>query len=99
MIKLMNSQKNYSLGIDIGSTTVKIALLDSDKNIVFSDYKRHFANIQETLSELLEEVEKVEGIKRIRFMSPNPEDFADEVIEVMAKSKKIENQNDIFCYN
>jgi tRNA-2-methylthio-N6-dimethylallyladenosine synthase len=41
-------------------------------------------------SELLEEVEKVEGIKRIRFMSPNPEDFADEVIEVMAKSKKIE---------
>ncbi len=47
--------KDYTLGIDIGSTTVKIALLDKDKNIVFSDYKRHFANIQETLADLLHE--------------------------------------------
>jgi predicted CoA-substrate-specific enzyme activase len=47
--------KDYTLGIDIGSTTVKIALLDKDKTIVFSDYKRHFANIQETLAELLSE--------------------------------------------
>ena len=53
--------KDYTLGIDIGSTTVKIALLDSDKKIVFSDYKRHFANIQETLSELLQEASKVSG--------------------------------------
>ncbi len=45
--------KDYTLGIDIGSTTVKIALLNKDKEIVFSEYKRHFANIQETLSELL----------------------------------------------
>ncbi len=46
------SQNTYTLGIDIGSTTVKIAILDSDKVIVFSDYERHFANIQETLSNL-----------------------------------------------
>ena len=45
--------KDYTLGIDIGSTTVKIALLDNTDNIVFSDYKRHFANIQETLRDLL----------------------------------------------
>ncbi|MBP3274413.1 MAG: 2-hydroxyacyl-CoA dehydratase, partial [Butyrivibrio sp.] len=50
--------KDFTLGIDIGSTTVKIALLDKDKNIVFSDYKRHFANIQETLSELLNEAKE-----------------------------------------
>ena len=43
----------YSLGIDIGSTTVKIAICDEDGKVVFSDYKRHFANIQETLAELL----------------------------------------------
>ncbi len=43
----------HSLGIDIGSTTVKIAILDEDQNIVFSDYERHFANIQETLSDLI----------------------------------------------
>ncbi len=41
------------MGIDIGSTTVKIAVLDPDSNILFSDYERHFANIQETLSSLV----------------------------------------------
>ncbi|MCR5669718.1 MAG: 2-hydroxyglutaryl-CoA dehydratase, partial [Butyrivibrio sp.] len=53
--------KDYTLGIDIGSTTVKIALLDKDKNIVFSDYRRHFANIQETLSDLLNEAKEKVG--------------------------------------
>ena len=53
----MNSQEKYAtLGIDIGSTTVKIAILDEEHNILFSDYERHFANIRETLSELLKKV-------------------------------------------
>ena len=43
----------YRLGIDIGSTTVKIAIIDKANNILFSDYERHFANIQETLAGLL----------------------------------------------
>ncbi|MEE1195451.1 MAG: acyl-CoA dehydratase activase-related protein [Lachnospiraceae bacterium] len=43
----------YTLGIDIGSTTVKIAVLDENQTILFSDYERHFANIQETLASLL----------------------------------------------
>ena len=51
----------YKLGIDIGSTTVKIALLDNNNNIVFSDYERHFANIQETLQLLLEKAVKELG--------------------------------------
>ena len=41
------------LGIDIGSTTVKVAVIDEQHNILFSDYQRHFAKIQETLSSLL----------------------------------------------
>ncbi|MDD4371015.1 MAG: acyl-CoA dehydratase activase-related protein [Anaerostipes sp.] len=41
------------LGIDIGSTTVKVAVIDEQHNILFSDYERHFANIQETLASLL----------------------------------------------
>ncbi len=45
--------QHYTLGIDIGSTTVKIAILDDAHNILFSDYRRHFANIKETLSGLL----------------------------------------------
>ena len=43
----------YKLGIDIGSTTVKIAILDENNQILFSDYERHFANIQETLQQKL----------------------------------------------
>ena len=43
----------FSLGIDIGSTTVKIAILNSENEIIFSDYERHYANIQETLASLL----------------------------------------------
>ena len=53
--------KDYTLGIDIGSTTVKVALLDNNHKIIFSDYKRHFANIQETLSDLLQEAYKISG--------------------------------------
>jgi predicted CoA-substrate-specific enzyme activase len=53
--------KDYTLGIDIGSTTVKVALLDKDQKLIFSDYKRHFANIQETLAELLQEANSVAG--------------------------------------
>ena len=49
----MSQKEQYTLGIDIGSTTVKIAVLDIDGEVIFSDYERHFANIQETLSDLL----------------------------------------------
>ena len=48
------SQMQYTLGIDIGSTTVKIAILNEKHRILFSDYKRHFANIRETLYDLLQ---------------------------------------------
>ncbi|MGN0333904.1 MAG: acyl-CoA dehydratase activase-related protein [Lachnospiraceae bacterium] len=49
----MAKKELYTLGIDIGSTTVKIAILDENNDVAFSDYERHFANIQETLSDLL----------------------------------------------
>lgn len=42
-----------------------------------------------TFAELLAEVEKIEGLERIRFMTPHPKDLSDELIEVMSKSKKI----------
>ena len=48
------NQMQYTLGIDIGSTTVKIAILDEKHQILFSDYQRHYANIRETLSTLLQ---------------------------------------------
>ena len=45
--------QNYYLGIDVGSTTVKVAVLDDDSHVLFSDYERHFANIRETLLDLI----------------------------------------------
>lgn len=42
-----------------------------------------------TFAELLQEVEKIEGLERIRFMTSHPKDLSDELIEVMGKSKKI----------
>ena len=50
----MNNNTLHKLGIDIGSTTVKVAVLDENDNLLFSDYERHFANIRETLSMLVE---------------------------------------------
>ena len=46
--------QNLKLGIDVGSTTVKLALLDNDGRVVFGRYERHFSNIQETLRNLFE---------------------------------------------
>ena len=42
-----------------------------------------------TFAELLAMIEKIEGLQRIRFMTPHPKDFSDDVIEVMKNSKKI----------
>ena len=42
-----------------------------------------------TFAQLLSEIEKIDGIERIRFMTSHPKDLSDELIEVMAGSKKI----------
>ena len=48
-------------------------------------------NLEEpmTFAQLLQEVEKIEGLERIRFMTSHPKDLSDELIEVMKNSKKI----------
>ena len=42
-----------------------------------------------SFAQLLQEIEKIEGLKRIRFMTSHPKDLSDELIEVMANSQKI----------
>ena len=42
-----------------------------------------------TFARLLQRVEEIEGLKRIRFMTSHPKDLSDELIETMAKSKKV----------
>ena len=37
--------QNYKMGIDIGSTTVKVVVINHKNNILFQQYKRHFSEI------------------------------------------------------
>ncbi|HZK55591.1 MAG TPA: acyl-CoA dehydratase activase-related protein [Desulfosporosinus sp.] len=48
MISVLN------IGLDVGSTTVKIIVLDTEKNIVYSKYLRHFSNIKDTVVMMIE---------------------------------------------
>lgn len=57
----------FRVGIDIGSTTIKLVVLDHEKNIVFKDYARHFSEIGAALSRNLGELKKVVGKERFSF--------------------------------
>ena len=51
----------YRLGIDIGSTTVKVVLLDENDDIIFGKYERHLSHTQDKLYSLLCEVKNEFG--------------------------------------
>lgn len=51
----MAKEKYLRMGLDIGSTTVKIAILDDEKRLVYGKYRRHFADVKNTIADLLEE--------------------------------------------
>ncbi|MBQ7871396.1 MAG: 2-hydroxyacyl-CoA dehydratase [Oscillospiraceae bacterium] len=53
--------KQYRAGIDIGSTTVKLVLLDENDQILYGKYRRHQAQTQETLCALLKEAGETVG--------------------------------------
>ena len=63
---------------------IEVTLLGQNVNSYGSDKKDY-----PTFSQLLEEIEKIDKIKRLRFMTSHPKDLSDELIEVMRKSKKI----------
>lgn len=48
----------YSLGIDVGSTTVKTVIIDEKKNIIYSEYQRHFSKVREAVKTQLEAIQK-----------------------------------------
>ena len=51
----------YRAGIDVGSTTVKLVVLDENNNIIFGEYMRHMAHTQETLADLLKKAKEKLG--------------------------------------
>ena len=44
------------LGIDIGSTTVKLVVIDDENKIIYKRYERHMSNVMEKVTELLEDL-------------------------------------------
>ena len=48
--------KNIKIGIDIGSTTVKVVVLDTDNHVISSDYRRHNMNVRETVQTVLKPI-------------------------------------------
>ena len=57
----MSEFNTYAAGIDIGSTTVKLCILDENGRLVYGEYRRHHAHTQETLADLLSEARTLLG--------------------------------------
>ena len=68
----------------VADGVVEVMLLGQNVN----SYGRTLEN-PVSFAELLREVEKIDGLERIRFMTSHPKDLSDELIQVMAESKKI----------
>ena len=41
-------------GLDIGSTTCKVVVIDDNDNVIYSEYTRHFSDVKKTVSEIIE---------------------------------------------
>lgn len=51
----------YRLGIDVGSTTVKVAILSDENEIIYREYKRHFSDVKKAVCDQLKDVYKKLG--------------------------------------
>lgn len=95
----------YRVGIDIGSTTVKVAVLDENDNIVFGKYERHLSHTQDKLYSLLCEVKeqlgeceikvKITGSGSINLGKALNIDFVQEVTAVAEALKHIAPDTDV----
>lgn len=68
----------------VSEGVVEIMLLGQNVN----SYGKTLENAM-TFAQLLQKIEKIDGLKRVRFMTSHPKDLSDELIDVMAHSKKI----------
>ena len=57
----------FNVGIDVGSTTIKLVVLDKAKQIVYKNYERHFSEIGHALHENLASLKKIVGEQKFSF--------------------------------
>ena len=96
---------SYRAGVDIGSTTVKLVLLDERNGIVFGAYRRHHANTQQTLADLLREARgrvgdcalsvHITGSGAIALAEALSVPFVQEVVATAAALKETAPQTDV----
>lgn len=95
----------FRVGIDVGSTTVKVVVLDNENKMVFGEYRRHYAHIQETLAQLLSEVKtkfgdvslkvKITGSGSINLAKALGIEFMQEVVAVASAIQVFAPQTDV----
>ena len=97
--------KTYRAGIDIGSTTVKLAVLDEENNLIYGNYTRHQANTQGALAGLLKDAReklgdcclavKITGSGAITLAKAMDIGFVQEVVAVATALKTFYPQTDV----
>ncbi|MBE6987130.1 MAG: 2-hydroxyglutaryl-CoA dehydratase, partial [Ruminococcaceae bacterium] len=97
--------KTYRAGIDVGSTTVKLVILDDSGRVIFGDYRRHHAHTQATLKSLLMTAKKelgecllrvnITGSGSINLGQALDIPFVQEVVAVATALKSVAPQTDV----
>lgn len=97
--------REYRAGIDIGSTTVKLVVLDDDNHIIYGNYRRHGAHTQKTLADLLRDAAqqlgectisaKITGSGSINLGCALGIDFEQEVVAVATALRTVAPQTDV----
>ena len=62
----MEKGKTYSIGLDVGSTTAKIAVIDDKGSLIYSKYERHNAHVNELVSRYFKEITQTLGDAEVR---------------------------------
>lgn len=78
------ARKGYKEITLLGQNVNSYLRVEREKNIPFEQYEG-----VNSFATLLEAINKVDGIERIRFVSPHPKDFTDDVIDAIANSDKV----------
>lgn len=78
------AKKGYKEITLLGQNVNSYLRVEKEKNIPFEKYED-----VDSFASLLKEVDKIDGIERIRFISPHPKDFTDDVIDAIASCDKV----------
>ena len=78
------AKKGYKEITLLGQNVNSYLRVEKEKNILFEKYEG-----VDSFASLLKEINKIEGIERIRFISPHPKDFTDDVIDAIASCDKV----------